>query len=72
MFTATLNRLHVYRNFWNIERWKSLINSLQTIISCRNFFQNVVNALLKIVDSFLSKRSKFNVVWSSDNVLILL
>ena len=75
-FHKTVWVCHVYCNFkigftcWitvifgTLKDESLLINTLASNIcfSCRNMFQNGVDALLKIVDAFLSKSSKFYLV----------
>ena len=47
MFTASFILVHVsnYRNFWNNERWKFILNILASwnCFTCRNLFQNGAN-----------------------------
>ena len=63
-----------YSNFLNTERWKSFecYFSIKQLFQYRNIFQNVVNALSKIVDTFLSKNLNLIQFVLSDNVQILL
>ena len=51
--------------FGTLQNGSLLINTLASNIcfSYRNMFQNGVDALSKIVDAFLSKSSKFYIVW---------
>ena len=51
--------------FGTLKNGSLLINTLASNIcfSYRNMFQNCVDALSKIVDAFLSKSSKFYLVW---------
>ena len=76
IFHKTVRVCHVYCNykfgftcritviFGTLKDGSLLINTLTSNIcfSCRNMFQNGVDALSKIVDAFLSKSSKFNLV----------
>ena len=47
LLTLTRKRPHLttYRNFWNNERWKSVLNTLASwnCFTCRNLFQNGAN-----------------------------
>ena len=75
-FHKTVRVCHVYCNFkigftcritvifGTLKDGSLLINTLASNIcfSYRNMFQNGVDALPKIVDAFLSKSSKFNLV----------
>ena len=75
-FHKTVRVCHVYCNFkigftcWitvifgTLKDGSLLINTLASNIcfSYRNMFQNGVDALSKIIDAFLSKRSKFHLV----------
>ena len=76
-FQKTVRVCHVYCNFkigftcritvifGALKDGSLLINTLasKTCFSYRNMFQNGVDALSKIVDAFLSKSSKFYLVW---------
>ena len=76
VFHKTVRVCHVYCNFkigctcritvifGTLKDGSLLINTLASNIcfSYRNMFQNGVDALLKIVDAFLSKSSKFYLV----------
>ena len=67
MLAATYNLVHACRTtaiFGTLEDDSLLINSLASnnCFSNRNFFQNGVDALSKIVDACLSHNSKFYVV----------
>ena len=76
VFHKTVRVCHVYCNFkigftcritvifGTLKDGSLLINTLASNIcfSCRNMFQNGVDALSKIVDAFLSKSSKFYLV----------
>ena len=76
-FHKTVRVCHVYCNFkigftcritvifGTLKDVSLLINTLTSNIcfSYRNMFQNGVDALSKIVDAFLSKSSKFYLVW---------
>ena len=75
-FHKTVRVCHVYCNFQigftcritvifgTLKDGSLLVNTLASNIcfSYRNMFQNGVDALSKIVDAFLSKRSKFHLV----------
>ena len=75
-FHKTVRVCHVYCNFkigftcritvifGTLKDESLLINTLASNVcfSCRNMFQNGVDALSKIVDAFLSKSSKFHLV----------
>ena len=77
VFHKTVRVCHVYCNFklgfmcWitvifgTLKDGSLLINTLASNIcfSYRNMFQNSVDALSKVVDAFLSKSSKFYLVW---------
>ena len=76
-FHMTVRVCHVYCNFkigftcritlifGTLKDGSLLIDTLASIIcfSYRNMFQNGLDALSKIVDAFLSKSSKFYLVW---------
>ena len=76
-FHKTVRVCHIYCNykigstcqitviFGTLKDGSLLINTLASNIffSYRNMFQNGVDALSKIVDAFLSKSSKFYLVW---------
>ena len=76
-FHKTVRICHVYCNikigftcritviFGTLKDGSLLINTLVSNIcfGYRNMFQNGVDALSKIVDAFLSKSSKFHLVW---------
>ena len=78
VFHKTVQVCHVYCNFkigftcqitiifGTLKDASLLINTLASNIcfSYRNMFQNGVDALSKIVDAFLSKSSKFYLVWT--------
>ena len=77
VFHKTIRVCHVYCNFkigftcritvifGTLKDGSLLVNTLASNIcfSYRNMFQNGVDALSKIVDAFLLKRSKFYLVW---------
>ena len=77
VFHKTVRVCHVYCNFkigftcpitvifGTMKDESLLIDTLasNTCFSYRNMFQNGVDALSKIVDAFLSKSSKFYLVW---------
>ena len=77
VFHKTVWVCHVYCNFkigfrcpitvlfGTLKDGSLLINTLASNIcfSYRNMFQNGADALSKIVDAFLSKSSKFDLVW---------
>ena len=61
MFTATLNLVITFRllyhNFGTQKEGSQFILASSKCHSCKNMFQNSINALSKLVDAFLSKSS---------------
>ena len=63
-----------YRNFWNNERWKSVLNTLASCncFTCRNLFQNGANDMSECLTFETAfRKKKLKILYSLDHPILI-